>query len=214
MKRKQFTFYRSFYDSAQKVRDPMDRLHLYEAVMGFALDGVEPVGLADWPDSVFISIRPNLEASIAKAKAGAKGKRGPANAAKNNKGEKENEIEKEDEIEKENEIEIEYEIENECFEAPSFTEFWKLYPVKVGKKDAQAVWDTEIFDPEAVMKGLRKWVRCNQWVQDKSQFVPRAAKFLSRGDYREDPPGYLPTGGTGELGQAELEAIAKLMAEG
>ena len=104
MKRKQFTFYRSFYESAQKVRDPMDRLHLYEAVMGFALDGVEPVGLEDWPDSVFISIRPNLEASMAKAEQGLKGKRGPSNSSKNNKGEKEKKKKKESEKKKEKKL--------------------------------------------------------------------------------------------------------------
>ena len=210
MKRKQFTFYRSFYDSAEEMTDPMERLGLYEAIVRFALDGTEPKGLSAWQRSIFHSIRPNLEASMAKAEQGLKGKRGPSNSSKNNKGEKEKKKKKELEKKKESE----YELENECFQAPAFADFWKLYPVKVGKKDAQAVWDTEITDPEEVMKGLRKWVRCSQWVQDKARFVPRAAKFLSRGDYREDPPGYVPTGGTGELGQAELDAIAKLMAEG
>ena len=93
MVRKQFTFYRSIYESAKKLPTPMERLGLYEAVIEFGLFEKEPENLSDWQDSVFISIRPNLESSIAKAKMGAKSKRGPAKKQKNNESEKENEIE-------------------------------------------------------------------------------------------------------------------------
>ena len=210
MERKQFTFYRSIYDSAQDMPDLMERLGLYEAVIEFALFEKEPVGLSAWQRSLFKSIRPNLEASIAKAKMGAKGKRGPAKK-KNNESENEKENENEIEIEKENEIEIELEIEDECPAGDGFTEFWKKYPLKLGKKEARAVWLSSVRDPQAVLKGVDKWKRSAQWNRENGRFVPRAAKFLADGDYRVDPPGYVPTGGTGELGQAELEAIARIM---
>ena len=204
LKRKQFTFYRSIYDSAQEISDPVVRLGLYEAVMEFALDGKEPKGLSAWQKSLFISIRPNLESSRQKARAGIA-------SAKKRYG-NENENEKEKEIEKENEIEIE--LEDECPADGGFTAFWELYPVKLGKKEAKAAWEECVKDPQAVMNGVRKWKQSAQWKRENKRFIPRAARFLTQGDYKEDPPGYVPTGGTGELGQAELEAIARIMGEG
>ena len=210
MGRKQFTFYRSIYESAEKIPDPLDRLALYEAVSRFALEEIEPEGLSPWLEAVFISIRPNLEASIAKARMGAKSKRGPAKKTKNNESEKENEVENENEIEKENEIEI----EDECLSGEGFTAFWNLYPVKVGKQKARQVWENSVKEPQAVLEGLQKWKQSAQWNREKGRFVPRAAKFLEDEDWKADPPGFVPTGGTGQLGTAELEAIARMMAEG
>ena len=208
MERKQFTFYRSIYSSAEDIPEPLERLALYEAVIEFGLFEKEPEGLSPWVSSVFKSIRPNLEASILKAKMGAKSKRGPGKKSKNNESEKENENEVENEIEKENEI------EDECLSGVGFEEFWKKYPVKVGKQKAGQVWKTSVKEPEAVLEGLEKWIRSPQWCRENGRFVPRAVKFLEDEDWRADPPGYVPMGGTGKLGEAELQAIAQMLEEG
>ena len=42
MGRKQFTFYRSIYESAQDMSEPLERLALYEAVIEFGLFEKEP----------------------------------------------------------------------------------------------------------------------------------------------------------------------------
>ena len=211
MKRKQFTFYRSIYESAMDIADPLERLALYEAVIEFALFEKTPQGLSPWISSVFKSIRPNLESSMEKAKMGMKSKRGPAKKEKNNESEKEkeNEIEKEKEIE--NEIEIE--LEDECLAGGGFTEFWEKYPLKVGKQKARQIWEDSVKDPRAVMEGLEKWKRSAQWNRENGRYVTRAAKFLEDEDWRADPPGYVPAGGTGKLGAAELEAIEQMMRE-
>ena len=193
MDRKQFTFYRSIYESAKKLPTSMERLGLYEAVIEFGLFEKEPENLSDWQDSVFISIRPNLESSIAKAKMGAKSKRGPAK--KINESEKENET------------------EDECLSGGGFTEFWKNYPLNLGKQKAKDVWENSVKDPRAVMEGLEKWKRSAQWNRENGRYVPRAVKFLEDEDWRADPPGYVPMGGTGKLCVAELEAIERMMRE-
>ena len=112
-----------------------------------------------------------------------------------------------------NEIENEIENEDECPADGGFTAFWEIYPVKLGKKEAQTVWEDSVEDPEAVLAGVRKWKQSPQWKRENGRFIPRAAKFLEQGDYREDPPGLVPTGGTGQLGKAEMEAIARIMGE-
>ena len=222
-KRNQFTFYRSFYD-AMKNLEPGERLELLEAVMAFALDGVEPGNLGKCPEVAFTLIRPTLEASAQKSRMGMNSAASRAAKKKlnenknnnenenNNENKKENENEYEVENKVENEKEVEVEIEDECLAGEGFTAFWKKYPLKLGKEKAMAVWIASVEDPAAVLKGLDKWLWSNQWQRENGRFVPRADKFLEDGYYKEDPPGEVPKGGTGELGKAELEAIAAVMA--
>lgn len=75
MERKQFTFYESFYKALSRIRKEADRAKAYEAIVRFALYGEEPA-LNELPNNAAIAfelIRPTLEASQRKAKAGRKG---------------------------------------------------------------------------------------------------------------------------------------------
>ena len=42
MERKQFTFYRSFYEAIQKLRTKKDKADAYDIICNYALNGVEP----------------------------------------------------------------------------------------------------------------------------------------------------------------------------
>lgn len=42
MERKQFTFYRSFYEAIQKMRTKRERADAYDIICNYALNGVEP----------------------------------------------------------------------------------------------------------------------------------------------------------------------------
>lgn len=202
--RKQFTFYRSYYEALQKLPEHL-RLGALEAVIGYALDGSEPMDLSDMQEMAFLLIRPTLDAGRKMAAGGKKGKPGKRS---DKGGQKEGE--KEEEKENEIEIEAETETEDECM-AGAFGEFWDLYPVKLGKEKALEAWKRLSPDPQAVFDGVKNWLQTRQWEEQNGRFIPRAAKFLEERHYEQLPPGHIPKGASGVLGKAELEAIAKIM---
>ena len=209
MERKQFTFYRSYYKALETL-STRRRMEVLDAVIRYALDGVEPEGLNKYQTMAFELIRPTIQASRKKALSGMLGKVG------SNKGEKKKEKEKEVEVEKEEEIEkeIEKEMEDECLQDEGFQIFWDAYPLKLGKETARKAWEALGQEKTAkVLTGLRKWNRSNQWMQENGRYIPRAARFLEEEYFAQDPPGYVPMGATGELGKAEMEAIAAMMKE-
>ena len=108
LERRQFTFYASFDKALMRIRKRTDRCLAYDAIVHYALYGVEPKP-DELPNSAAIAfelVRPNLDTSRKRAENGRKGGLAQANA-KQNGSEKEKEIE----IEIENEVEVE--IENE-----------------------------------------------------------------------------------------------------
>lgn len=176
------------------------RLKLLMAVIQYALDGVEPEELSGASRGMFRLIRPTLDAGRKKAAAG---KNGAAVTNRMGSGKKEKEREKENETE----IEKESETESES----SFAAFWAAYPRKGEKKKAFTLWQKLKPDPAAVMAGLDKWKRSRQWQQEDGRFIPGAVKWL-RGEYWLYPPEEVRAP-FGELGEAELEAIRKIMEE-
>lgn len=69
MQRKQFTFYRSFWEAIEKLPTNKEKLQAYQAVCGFALDEKEPDPNTIKPTAatVFCVIRPTLETAQRKA---------------------------------------------------------------------------------------------------------------------------------------------------
>lgn len=111
-KRGQFTFYRSFWEAVQSL-PKKDRLPVLEAIISYALDGVQPSALTQSQSAFFLLVKPNLDASRKKAasgkQGGSKSKANGKQTASKKEREKEGEIEKENENENEEEIEKEYE---------------------------------------------------------------------------------------------------------
>ena len=107
--RSQFTFYRSFWEAVQSL-PKKDRLPVLEAIISYALDGVQPSALTQSQSAFFLLVKPNLDASRKKAASGKQGgSKTKANGSKTQaKKEREEEIENEEEIE----IEKEYECNN------------------------------------------------------------------------------------------------------
>lgn len=201
--RKQFTFYRSYYEALRKLPDHQ-RLGALEAVITYALDATEPVGLDDMQAMAFLLIRPTLDAAWKKAEGGAKSK-----IMKRSKKDTENK----GEIENEKENEIENEIENECLWREGFERFWELYPEKVGKAKAELAWKEIRPDVKTACDAVRRWLRSEQWSRENGRFIPRAAKFLRERHFEDAPTEKVPVGASGILGQAEMEAIARIIAD-
>ena len=75
MKRKQFTFYRSFMDGIKRIKAKAARCEAYDAIIAYALDGTEPDldKLSDAAALAFVMAKPNLDSARKKAEAGQKG---------------------------------------------------------------------------------------------------------------------------------------------
>lgn len=73
--RKQFTFYRSFYEAISRIQKTADRLKAYDTVIRYALDGEEPDldTLSQQVVITFLLIKPTLDSARRKAEAGKRG---------------------------------------------------------------------------------------------------------------------------------------------
>lgn len=121
MERKQFTFYRSYYEALQHLKKP-DQAAVYSAICAYALDEQEP-NLTGAAAAAFTLIRPTLDTGRRKAEN--RMRKDPDNNAeqtRNKRGTKRKQIknkpeqtgkEKEGEKESEGEREYEYEIEKD-----------------------------------------------------------------------------------------------------
>lgn len=117
MGRKQFTFYRSYYDAVVEL-PKKDQVAVILAICGYALDETEPE-LTGTAKAVFSLIRPNLDASRRKAESGKCGGNAKQTRSKLEANRKQAGSEKENEIEKENEC---YKKTHARFHAPSVEE--------------------------------------------------------------------------------------------
>lgn len=219
--RKQFTFYRSYYEALRKL-PKCHRLGLVEAIMAYGLDGTEPEGLNGVQSAAFLLIQPTLKRGWKLAMGGSiggsrsSGENIPAQASPkpppslrqalplNPARERENEFE--------NESENESEPETEDW-AVGFERFWDLYPVKVGRDAALAAYREVMPDSQDLCRSVNEWLSSKQWKKENGRFIPRAAKFIRERHFDHVPPDCIPTGGTGYLGKAELEAIEQVMKE-
>lgn len=214
MKRKQFTFYRSFFEAMMKLPEEMWLAYLVN-IVSYGLDGETMMKMNFTQDAMFELVRPNLDAARKKAEAGAAGGRcGKASKQVSKR-------EKEKEIEIENEIETETENDSGQGKAASgrgsvwlgFERFWNQYPVKIGKEEAWEQWQRLCPEADAVCDSLEAWKRTGQWLKEKGRYVPRAAKFLEQEHYLQKPQVQAAKTASCTLGQAEIEALEKIMRE-
>lgn len=226
--RGQFTFYASIFVSARRIRNKAARADFYDAICNYALNGTEPDldKLSDAAAIGFISAKPNLDASRKKAESGKAGGSKKQTASKPQANRKQTGSEKENEVEKEKEVEIEGEKDKEQTESAApfsgkpFTAFWEAYPSKIDRESAWEAWKALTPSPDTVrqiMTALEAWKRSSQWTEDGGRYIPNAAKFLSKGYWKNIPllagKKEIPKGASGELGEAELEAIRQVLAE-
>lgn len=80
-------------------------------------------------------------------------------------------------------------------EPAGFEDFWSAYPRKVSKPQAQKAWrklnpDTQALS--AILAGLERDRRSDQWLRDGGQFIPHPATWLN-GRRWEDETAALPS---------------------
>ena len=62
MAKDSFVFYKSFYDAIKKIPDEY-QLELYNAILSYSLEGLEPSDLSPIAEAMFILIKPNIDSS-------------------------------------------------------------------------------------------------------------------------------------------------------
>ena len=69
MERKQFTFYRSFYENIEALPTKKEKLQAFELICGYALNGNEPDLASQKPcaAAVFRAVRPVLDTTHKRA---------------------------------------------------------------------------------------------------------------------------------------------------
>ena len=240
-KRKQFTFYWSFYDALADLPIQQAQQGAW-AIVTYALLGELPQEELEPPVKVaFKMAKPVLDAARKKSQGAAEGnktrkKKGmdsriPLGCSSDdvrimpgctpdNVQEKEKEVEIE--VEGEVEVEIEKELEKESFNTDcvcvnrdthtdTFERFWNDYPIQLGKQQARDIWLQDPPELDKVMVALACWKKSRQWLQENGRFIPKAATFLKEKYYQQPPKDAVPTGASGYLGRAEVEAIERLM---
>ena len=78
-------FYRSFYEALQCITDTAERSFMYDTIMAYAFDGIEPQDLTPLQNMAFTLIKPQLDANVKKSENGKKGGRPKKETTENEK---------------------------------------------------------------------------------------------------------------------------------
>ena len=220
MERGQFTFYGSFFKAIQRIRKKSAQADAYRAICAFALQGIEPV-LEDLDDAAAIAVEmalPILRAANLKAAGGAKGRK-PKDMAKTMESCGEDMPNKNKDKEKDKEKD---KVKNKSLPEGGVSErafeiFWSVYPKKVGLEQARKAFAEVQVPVEELVRAVKQQTQSAQWSKDGGQYIPNAATWLSQQRWEDKLPlpaeKGVPMGVSGELGQAELENIQRLLRE-
>lgn len=198
--REKITFFRSYYSAIKRL--PKEKqVEAYEAILDYALDGVES------SEDPFICamlelMKPNIDRSNALSdSASSRGRKGgkpkatesyekpdEANESKKKLTKANESYEKLTKAEEEEEVEVEVEVEQEinnnararADRDPGFADFWKAYPKKQGIGAAEKAWK-KIKPSEqllgAMLFAISKQKRGRQW---REGYIPNPATWLNQ----------------------------------
>ena len=199
-------FYRSWMEAVAEL-DPVTQGEVYRAIVIYGMNNEIPEGLSPVAKAMFIMAKPNIDANNAKrrknAENGAKGGRPKANEKPKETQTKPKQNPNETEskpTQKPNGLMVNGLMVNEnviktippkAADDERFETFWKTYPKKVGKKDAQRAWkkikpDKDLFD--RIIKAVTDWKDSDQWTKDGGQYIPNPATWLNRGSWDDEIP--------------------------
>ena len=99
-----------------------------------------------------------------------------------------------------------------------FNRFWEKYPRKVSKGQAWKTWqklqkDGTLPDVDTLIEAVR-WRQLEpDWEKDGGKYIPYLCNWLLRLTWKTKPERMtIPNGASGELGEAEMAAIRRVLA--
>lgn len=152
-----FTFYRSFFDAVQKIKDPLMKASFYDSLCGFALYGIEPQfdGESGWIlEALFESIRHTLEKSRSASVSGrskpnrkrigaeSKANRFDADFSTSNEQDvvQDQGVDQGQDINKSVDTQPQAAVPSDSDLNEEFDTLWGMYPRKDGKKEARSAY--------------------------------------------------------------------------
>ena len=225
--RNSFSFFVSYIEAIEELPEK-EQLAVLKAIIKYALYDEEPQGFKGIKQAVFLLVKPTLDKSKQKAANGKqKGSKRKANESKPEANRKQDSIlpsigvgigEGEGIGEGLGEGEGE---DSAHAEGSAFTSFWNAYPEHArGEREAAwQAWNKLNLNPdkaEQVLEYLGYWKESQRWTSDDGAFIPAAKNFLApEKSYLRTKPAPVkkdvPKGASGTLGEAELEAIRRVM---
>jgi len=206
MEREKFTFFRSYLESAKALDTKEEQADFLLAVCEYGLNGVLPEQKKGFVAAVFAAVKPNLDTSLAKAKAGAAGgsaNRNEANRSNqqaNGSNEEANESTSEangSNLEAIRNKEVEEGIKNKEYIKPyrstddAFEAFWAEYPNRKGKGKAREAFKRAIKKTSVgiMVEAVKKQRQGSQWTKDDGRFIPYPATWLNQERWEDEVDG-------------------------
>lgn len=98
-----------------------------------------------------------------------------------------------------------------------FEMLWREYPdSRKGNKESAYQAYIQVCPDSALsmLESLRQWKQSEQWDKDDGKYIPYLVNWLLRGIWMDKPDKMaIPKGASGELGDAELEAIRRVLSQ-
>ena len=99
--------------------------------------------------------------------------------------------------------------------AKEFDLFWDAYPRHEGKQKARQAYNKVDAALDVLLDALKQHKKSTQWTKDGGQFIPHPATWLNGRRWEDSVimDTGIPKGASGELGEAELWAIKRVLEE-
>jgi uncharacterized protein YdaU (DUF1376 family) len=91
-----------------------------------------------------------------------------------------------------------------------FAYFWKAFPKKVGKADAEKSWNKHKPRLQDVLAALEWQSQTQQWLKDGGQFIPNPSTYLNQERWLDEPIGPVSSN-LGMAGQATAAAATRFL---
>ena len=201
-RRKQFTFYESFYNCIEKtLKKKTEKLWAYRALIQYALYG----SISDFeyiPDSVcglLEAFYPILDTSREKAKNGVQGgkaKQSASTASPENESKNKNK----------NKIKNKYKEESKGNDA-DFERFWSVYPKQIGKEEARRAFDSVAEPVQTLIDAIIQQKQSPQWQKQDGQYIPNPATWLNGKRWTD----HLSAPLSSTISEHEIQAIRRII---
>lgn len=215
LERKQFTFYRSFFEAIETIPGKHHRADMYRMVCDYALNGRLPEleGLTNIQRANMRIIMPILDSARQKAEAGQMGGSKPKADRKQNESKNKTKTNTKTNTNTKDKIKDTASVSPE---ATPFDIFWNVYPRKVGKDKARLAFYRVTVPLEKLLQALEEQKCSYQWIQDDGAFIPNAETWLEQRRWEDELPMLSGAGikASGVMGETEREAVRRMLAEG
>ena len=189
------------------------------AVLDYGLDGKEPE-LTGAAASMWLLTKPNLDVSIKKSEAGAKGGSTTQASDKQTASEPQANV-KQTASKPQADIGIgnrdigigNKDITPKAPKGADFETFWLNYPKKVGKDAARKAFSRVKVPVETLLTAIEQQKCSRQWQEDGGQYIPNPATWLNQGRWQDELPRPEKPGwedGRRQLDADERAAIQKM----